>query len=222
MTSKDNKLELQIGDTLQLQFVADETNRRHYAKVIGYLQGHSVLITTPRIEGNIMLIRVDQRVIVRMMTGNEVYGFTTQILSTNLSPYPYLHLAYPKEMEHITVRKAERIAIKLIGSAQLETSDDGVEHESVPLVIQDMSTNGAMIESKRLIGDVGNVMTLSSKLKVGGKEEYINIPCIIRNIVHSPDHGVFKHGLEYQLLEPHEHFIIYGYVYEQMIDFMKK
>ena len=222
MSDEENKLELLIGDTLQLQFVADETNRRHYAKVIGYLQGQSVLITTPRVEGNIMLIRSDQRVIVRMMTGNEVYGFTTQILSTNLTPYPYLHLAYPKEMEHITVRKAERIAIKLIGTAQLETSDDGTEQEAVSVVIQDMSTNGAMIESKRLIGEIGNIMTLSSKVTVGNKEEYIKIPCIIRNIVHSPEHGVFKHGLEYQLLEPHEHFIIYGYVYEQMIEHMKK
>jgi len=222
MADNDNKLELSIGDTLQLQFVADEMNRRHYAKVIGYLQGHSVLITTPRIEGNVMLIRPDQRVIVRMMTGNEVYGFTTQILSTSLTPYAYLHLAYPKEMEHITVRKAERIAIKLIGSAQLETSDDGVVQESLPVIIQDMSTNGAMIESKRLIGEVGNVMTLSGKVTVGGKEEYINIPCIIRNIVHNPENGIFKHGLEYQLLEPHEHFIIYGYVYEQMIEHMKK
>ena len=217
----DNKLELQIGDALQLQFVADEQKRRHYSKVIGYLQGHSVLITTPRVEGNIMLIREDQMVIVRMMTGNQVYGFTTQILRSNLKPYAYLHLAYPKEMEHITVRKAERITIKLIGSAEIETAEDE-ERQSHSVIINDMSTSGAMIEVNKALGEIGDIITLSCKIEVGGKEEYISVPCIIRNVIHKEDEKKFKHGLEYQLLEQHEHFIIYGYVYEQMINHMKK
>lgn len=217
----DTQLELQIGDSLQLQFVADEQKRRHYAKVIGYLQGHSVLITTPRVEGNLMLIREDQVVIVRMMTGNQVYGFTTRILQSSLRPYAYLHLAYPKEMEHITVRKAERISINLIGSAETETADSK-ERITSSVLIHDISTSGAMIEMKQPLGDIGDVITLSCKIEVGGKEEYINIPCIIRNIIHNDGDKTFKHGLEYQLLEQHEHFIIYGFVYEQMLHNMKK
>jgi len=218
----DTQLELQIGDSLQLQFVADEQKRRHYAKVIGYLQGRSVLITTPRVEGNIMLIREDQMVIVRMMTGNQVYGFTTQILQSNLRPYAYLHLAYPKEMEHITVRKAERISINLIGSAELESAEGEEERATCSVLIHDMSTSGAMIEVKSPLGEIGDIITLSCKIKVGGKEEYISVPCIIRNVIHKNGDANFKHGLEYQLLEQQEHFIIYGFVYENMISNMKK
>jgi len=218
---EDNKLELQIGDSLQLQFVSDDNKRRHYSRVIGYLQGHSVLITTPRIEGNIMLVREDQMVIVRMMTGNQVYGFTTQILSTNLRPYPYLHLAYPKNMEHITVRKAERISTRLIGSAEIETGE-GVENTSQSVVIIDMSTSGAMIEVKKPVGDVGDIITLSTKIEVGGKEEYISIPCVIRNVIHKDTDSYYKHGIEFQLLEQKDHFVLYGYVYEQMLANMKK
>lgn len=218
--ANDIQLELQIGDSLQLQFVTDEQKRRHYSKVIGYLPEQSVLITTPRLEGNTMLIRQSQIVIVRMMTGNQVYGFTTQILQANLRPYPYLHLAYPQEMEHIVVRKAERISIKLIGSAEIETATDEIP-ANCPILILNISTSGAMIQAKQPLGKVGDVITLSSKIEVGGKEEYINIPCIIRNINHIDD-SAYKHGLEYQLLERSEHFIIYGYVYEQMIKSMKK
>ncbi len=217
----DNRLELQIGDALQLQFVTDEQKRRHYSKVIGYLQGHSVLITTPRVDGNIILAREDQVVIVRMMTGNEVYGFTTQILSTSLRPYPYLHLAYPKEMEHITVRKAERISIRLVGSAEPETSDTE-KSKTHSVVILDMSTSGAMIEVKKPIGDMGDIITLSTKIEVGGKEEYISLPCVIRNVIHKDDESHYKHGLEFQLLDQKDHFVLYGYVYEQMLAHMKK
>lgn len=217
----DNKLEILIGDSLQLQFVADENKRRHYSRVIGYLQGHSVLITTPRVEGNVMFVRDNQVVIVRMMTGNQVYGFTTQILSTSLKPYPYLHLAYPKSMEHITVRKAERINTRLIGTAEPETSNDA-EPISHSVVIIDMSTSGAMIEVKKPIGDLGDIITLSTKIEVGGKEEYIAIPCSIRNVIHKDTDSYYKHGLEFQLLEQKDHFVLYGYVYEQMINNMKK
>lgn len=217
----DNKLELIIGDSLQLQFVADEKKRRHYSKVIGYLQEHSVLITTPRLEGNVMIVRESQVVIVRMMTGNQVYGFTTQVLSANLKPYPYLHLAYPKDMQHITVRKAERIHTRLMGTAELETGE-GEDNSNHSVVIIDISTGGAMIEVKKPIGAVGDILTLSTKIEVGGKEEYIDIPCIIRNVIHKDDDTYYKHGIEFQLLEQKDHFVLYGYVYEQMLTNMKK
>jgi len=217
----DKQLEINIGDSLQLQFVADEHKRRHYSKVIGYLQGRSVLITTPRVDGNIMLIREDQMVIVRMMTGNQVYGFTTQIICSNLKPYAYLHLAYPKEMEHITVRKAERISINLIGSIEREGAEDE-ERFTSSVLIHDISTSGAMIEASQPLGEIGDIITMSSKIEVGGKEEYINVACIIRNIIHKEEDTRFKHGLEYQLLDQQEHFVIYGFVYEQMIQNYKK
>jgi len=217
----DNKLELLIGDSLQLQFVADEKKRRHYSKVIGYLQGHSVLITTPRVEKNAMIVREDQVVIVRMMTGNQVYGFTTQILSTSLKPYPYLHLAYPRDMQHITVRKAERVNTRLIGTAELQASEEN-DKATHSVVIIDISTSGAMIEVKKPIGQVGDIATLSTKIEVGGVEEYIDIPCVIRNIIHRDADTQYKHGVEFQLLEQKDHFVLYGYVYEQMLANMKK
>jgi len=226
----DDKLELQIGDTLQFQFVSDESQRRYYAKVIGYLQDRSVLITTPRVGGNLVLARKDQMVIVRMMTGNQVYGFTTQILTSNLTPYAYIHLAYPKEMEHITVRKAERITTTLVGSVERETAEPDDDAETVDTedritfscIIQDISTSGSMIASDDHLGDIGDMISLTSKLSIGGKEEYVCIPCIIRNIIQKSDEERIRYGLEFQLLEEREHFILHGYVYEQMIMHMKQ
>ena len=83
-------------------------------------------------------------------------------------------------------------------------------------------TSGAMIEVKKPIGDLGDIITLSTKIEVGGKEEYIAIPCSIRNVIHKDTDSYYKHGLEFQLLEQKDHFVLYGYVYEQMINNMKK
>lgn len=220
----EQSLELQIGDSLQLQFVADEQRRRHYSKVIGFLKGHSVLITTPRIDGNIMLVREDQLVIVRMMTGNSVYGFNTSVLRNCLKPYAYLHLAYPKELEHITVRKAQRVSTKLIATAE----SHGMEEEpsaSMPIIIEDISTTGAMITSEFMLGEASTLITITAKITVGNVREYITIPAIIRNVrAADTDTGKAKYfyGIEFQLLEQHDHFVLHGYVYEQLLHSLKK
>jgi len=221
--TEENKLELQIGDTLQLQFVADEAKRRNYSKVIGYLQGHSVLITTPRIEGNIMLIREDQIVIVRMLAGNRVYGFTTKVMRSCLKPYPYLHLAYPAEMEQITVRKAQRVSTQLIVSVERETADTS-DIASCSAVVIDISTTGAMVETNEFLGRIGDIVSIKAKITVGSVQEYIAIPCIIRNIrdLASEAKNKMLYGMEFQLLEQHEHFVLHGFVYEQMIQNMKR
>lgn len=221
--AEENKLELQIGDTLQLQFVADEAKRRNYSKVIGYLQGHSVLITTPRIDGNIMLIREDQIVIVRMLAGNRVYGFNTKVMRSCLKPYPYLHLAYPAEMEQITVRKAQRVSTQLIVSIDRETAETE-DVTSCPAVVVDISTTGAMLEASEFLGRIGDIVSINAKITVGSMQEYISIPCIIRNIRDMAAEGKNKmmYGMEFQLLEQHEHFVLHGFVYEQMIQNMKR
>lgn len=216
-------LELQIGDSLQLQFVADENKRRHYSKVIGFLKGQSVLITTPRIDGNIMLVRENQLVIVRMLTGNSVVGFNTSVLRACLKPYAYLHLAYPKEMEHITVRKAQRVSTKLIAS--VETYQENNSRTSIPIIIEDISTTGSMISAETSLGETGEFVTISARISVGNVREYINIPAIIRNVrKFTTEEGTTKYsyGMEFQLLEQHEHFVLHGYVYEQLLENMKK
>ena len=49
-------LKLGVGDVLQVQFVGQE-QRKYAAKVIGYLPNASLVITTPRIDGKVMLMR---------------------------------------------------------------------------------------------------------------------------------------------------------------------
>jgi c-di-GMP-binding flagellar brake protein YcgR len=222
---EEKELQIQIGDALQLQFVSDDTKKRHFAKVIGYLKGHSVLITTPRIDGKAMITREDQLVIVRMMTGNQVYGFTTSILKTNLKPYPYLHLAYPKEMEQITVRKAQRVNTRLIASVEITNPDDEDLIQSIPTLVSDISTGGAMLSARHPIGEAGDIVSIAAKIQVGNIEEYISIPAIVRNYRESHEEGeMYNHhyGVEFQLLEQHDHFVLHGYVYEQLLQQMKK
>ena len=44
-------LDLQVGESLQVQFMDDETRGQFYVKVIGFLPERSVLVTTPEKDG---------------------------------------------------------------------------------------------------------------------------------------------------------------------------
>jgi len=170
-----------------------------------------------------MLIREDQIVIVRMLAGNRVYGFTTKVMRSCLKPYPYLHLAYPAEMEQITVRKAQRVSTQLIVSVERETADTS-DIASCSAVVIDISTTGAMVETNEFLGRIGDIVSIKAKITVGSVQEYIAIPCIIRNIrdLASEAKNKMLYGMEFQLLEQHEHFVLHGFVYEQMIQNMKR
>ncbi|HED13594.1 MAG TPA: flagellar brake protein [Gammaproteobacteria bacterium] len=216
-----SQLELGVGDSLQLQVVADERKHRHYAKVIGYLRDYSFLITTPRVNGNIIFLHENQMVNVRMMAGNQVCGFSTLISRVCLKPYPYLHLAYPKEMEHVTIRKAQRVATRLMATAKIGTSVEP-DSSSYSVVIRDISASGVMIDVDRPLGDIGGIITLSIKFEVAGLEESISLRTITRNIIPGEGDQKCRMGLEFELLEVNEHMVIHGYMYEQMILKMKK
>ena len=91
--------QLQIGDVLQLQFVPpSEIMDRYAATLIGYLPGQSLIITTPRKQGNPILVREGQAFTVRMLQGSNVFGFNARVLKISSKPFPYLHLAYPAEV----------------------------------------------------------------------------------------------------------------------------
>ena len=80
---KNNGLKLNAGDTLQMQYVGDQAKARYYVRLIGYLPGQSLIVTTPRSEGKIMLVREGQGFVIRLLAGNAVFGFASQLPKRN-------------------------------------------------------------------------------------------------------------------------------------------
>lgn len=213
-----NALQLNIGDTLLLQFTADDHQRKHPTKVIGYLQGKSLVVTTPRIDGKVMLVREGQPLIVRMLSGNNMYGFNTQILATSLKPYAHLHLTYPQEIEKIVVRKAMRVSADLDVSVSCVSADNPQQSQQFKGKVLDISTAGALISAAAVLGASGDLLSLTMRVPVAGVQKYIKVPAVIRSIREAePEAGPERHyGVEFQLLEEMDNILLHGFVYEQL------
>lgn len=217
MSNNNLDLKHNIGNTLQLQFSPGNKDDRYYVKLIGYLENKSILVTTPRSDGVPLRITADQKFIVRMISGNSAQGFSANAIHATTHPYPHLHLTYPQDLESITVRKAERVNCKLIVTVQNEETDRSLG-EGKSSSMQDISTAGAQLLSKESLAEVGDTITINSKISVADIEQYLKISGKVRRAVAPKDeHGMFEYGVEFILMEDNDKLLLHGFVYEQMV-----
>jgi len=213
-------LKMQVGETLQLQPRDGEDSRRVQVRLIGYLPGASLLVTTPKAGDKVMIVREGQPYVVRMMIGNRIVGFATTVLRSCARPFPYLHLSYPGEVEQITVRKAQRVRVRLFASLKNSNPAFQVEKPRTGTIV-DMSTAGALMVAAEPLGEIGDEVSISCVFKISGAEKLLSLPAFIRNVhvgqseVHGE--GSYYHGLEFDLKDQQDTFILHGFVYEQIV-----
>jgi hypothetical protein len=220
-------LGLEVGDSLQLQFVNDSSGNRHYVKVLGCYPGRSIIVGTPQVGGRIMLVRQDQAVIVRLMIGNDVVGFNSTVLRSCARPYPYLHLAFPKELQSSSVRKALRVSLDSVVSIRRLRSDDQPDRSqpAFPGRTRDISTTGALISSNRRLGGIDDRLVIAMRVTVAGFGEEIGLRASIRNttvLAAVDDIAGTLYGIEFDRPDRREAILLHGHVYQTILQHMGK
>ena len=190
-------------------------DERFYVRLIGILENKSILVTTPRADGGVLKIEERQKFIIRMMSGSAAHVFTsTAIFSTN-HPYAHLHLTYPESLESITVRKAERVNCKLIISVQ---DSQRTNSEGISASMQDISTAGAQLFSKKSLGSIGDNISINTKFSVAGTEQHLLIAGVIRRAISATaDDEDYEYGIEFNSIGDKDKLILTAFIYEQMM-----
>lgn len=216
--NKNNQLALKhnIGDTVQLQFVPGKEEDRYYVKLVGFLDGKSIIVTTPRDQGAALRIPNDQQFIVRLVSGNAAKGFNATAIHSTTRPYPHIHLTFPDNLESTTVRKAERIECKLIVTVQNEEDGKSFD-ERKSASMQNLSTAGAQLTTSEIIGDVGDQLSIACKVNVAQFEQYLNITGIIRRISENDD-SKLEYGIEFIIPDDNDKLLLHGFIYEQLLN----
>jgi c-di-GMP-binding flagellar brake protein YcgR len=216
---KQKELSLQVGDRLQLQKTPADRPERYVVQVVGYLAGHSVVVTTPLVNGKTAIIRPDQRYTVRVLQGSSVFGFVSSVLQSYSKPFPHLHLIYPKEMESIVVRSALRAATDLIGIVRNTKKPDSKEHYR-RVRIADLSNSGARFLSKGPLGQEGDMLAVQFAIKVCGLEESLGLVGQVRSLGKrnvADDPLKFWTGIQFHSLNRFQKVLLQSYVLERFI-----
>lgn len=213
-------IKLSVGESIQLQNPADDSKERIFVKLVGYREGKSVIVTTPRIAGTEIKVQKGHKFIVRLFSVKTVYAFNVAVLEAKRTPYSYMHLTYPHSVESVVVRNAQRVGVELIVSVQNEDPDKA-KPEPVSAKLADISTGGAKLSTTETIGDIEDDISISAKFKVGGVDQYVQILAIIRRaeFTEAKDENSkdsFVYGLEFRFVEENERLVLHGFVYEQL------
>lgn len=219
--SKENELDLRhnVGDSLQLQFVPGNEEERYYVKLLGFRTGKSIIVTKPRADGISVQVKIEQKFIVRLVSGQTVQGFSANVMHVSKHPYAHMHLTYPDELQSTTIRKAERIYCTLIVSVK-KIEDDKTESRGKSATLSNLSTGGAQLTTNEAIAEKGEKISIQCKVIVADISQYLNITGIIRRITKKEDvgGGKFEYGVEFIAATDTEKVLLHAFIYEQMLN----
>lgn len=211
-----DQVKLNIGDSIQLQVQSETDNSRYYVTLVGYLVGQSVIVTTPTLDGNLLLMREGQSFVVRLFCGKSAYAFTSLIKKVTNSPFPHLHLTYPKEVRGIVVRGSARAQANIICHATVEGG------AGIACVARDISMGGALLAAKEQMGSTGEKMLLKLRVIVSEVEHLLTLSCVIRsiniatpNVSNTPS---ILHGVSFENPSPQDKLVITALLYQNVVN----
>lgn len=210
-----SQIGLAIGDSIQLQVQSDVEQPRCIVTLVGYLEGQSLIVTTPVVNGSMLLIREGQDFVVRLFCGKSAYAFAASAKRVTNTPYPHIHLTYPRNVRGMIVRASPRGRTNIICHA---TAENGRGHACVA---RDISLGGALISTGYRIGDVGDNLMLNFRVKIADAEHMLTMNSTIRSVNASRAAGDAKsamlHGLAFDSIGSQETLVISTLLYQNMV-----
>lgn len=213
-------MKLKVGDRLQIQPPALLSPERFIVRLIGFLNNVSLLVTAP-IDARGMRVQLveDEELVVRVFSSQNAFGFPCSVRKIYKSPFDYLHLSFPTQVQGMMIRKAPRVRTRII--AAVNTDKPG--EESTSAIISNLSVSGAQLDARRNLADKGACIRLSFRVNVHNMDAYLTVNAAIRSIfgddAFDPDSsGMIHHGLEFVDLPPNDSVILQSMIYQQMIE----
>lgn len=208
----------QIGDPLQLQTVGDQQAQRYGVRLIGFLKGRSVIVSTPVQDGKVLFMREGQSFVVRLFSGRSAYAFPSTVWKVANTPYPHLHLTYPAQLRGVVVRRSGRAKVNLIAAVVDAQGRAGAG------ALIDISKGGASLTSKTVLGAKGDMLQVKFRILLDEFEQYINIGAIVRAVTRQAqtegEPEVIQHGLEFADVPSHDALALTAFVYQKLLEQM--
>jgi c-di-GMP-binding flagellar brake protein YcgR len=212
---------LQVGDRLQFELLTDSLQIRHLTSLIGFVKDLSVLVRTPVVKGLPVPVAEADPVLIRAFSGRNAYAFETTVARIGRSPYPYLHLAYPRQVRMVAIRDALRVRSDLVATAlNLERNPGGTPQ---PGTIADLSVTGAQLDSARELGSSGERLQLFFKFTLSPADYEVKLSpkVTIQSCRKLQDEKsgeeFYRHGLHFEKMHTTESLLIQSYIQQVML-----
>ncbi|MFZ2445524.1 MAG: flagellar brake protein [Syntrophobacteraceae bacterium] len=166
---------IELGTRLQLQAGARGDDLKLTGVLIGMVPESFLIVSIPAIPGVLGKLVEGNQVTVRYMFAGGVYGFGSHVLGRVLKPALMLFLSYPRMIEVLDLRKAQRLVSLM--PAQVQIGED----EMLGVVV-DLSVGGCRLSIETEESDLP-VLETGEALYISFQLTGLAGPQVIRGIV---------------------------------------
>ncbi|HEY3430916.1 MAG TPA: flagellar brake protein [Rhodocyclaceae bacterium] len=214
-------MRLRVGDRLQIEPPATVSTDRHTAKVIGWVDNFSLLVSTPTVGGLRVPFRDGDKVVVRMFTNQNAFAFNTDVMRGIKIPLDYLHLTFPTEIQGAVIRKSPRIRMRLITTVSPLPPEGNtpLEQERFSAILLNISADGTLIQAKQALTEKGGRLRLAFRVNLHDVDALLTVNAVVRSVFAEEGKvGVMLHGVQFEKLEPNDQLILQSMIYQKMVE----
>lgn len=206
-----SQIQLAPGDMVQLQTMHTTHTERYQVKMLGYHAPVSILVTSPTAQGKLVFIKESQQFLVRGFVGKDAVAYKTRVIKSNLSPFPYLHLAYPESVQSMRIRSSARVTVELVTSVLAPRGKGSAR-------IVDLSWGGARMLSPQPVADKDDEVTLAFRINPSGLDVYMTIKAKVRTVSKDDTNkGLVATGVEFVDLNEQDRLYLTNMVYQNLL-----
>lgn len=210
--SRLEQIQLAPGDLVQLQTLSTTNAERYQVRMIGFHAPVSLLVTAPTTQGKLVFVKEGQQFLVRGFVGKDAVAYKTRVLKSNLSPFPYLHLAYPDTVQSMRIRSSARVQVDLVTAITRE----GAGQASAKMT--DISVGGARLLSPRPVANKNETVKVSFRINPAGLDVYMTLNALVRAV--SADDsldGQIATGIEFVDISEQDRLYLTNMVYQNLL-----
>ncbi|MBQ0744892.1 MAG: flagellar brake protein [Pseudomonas sp.] len=206
-----SQIQLAPGDLVQLQTLHPTHAERYQVRMIGFHAPVSLMVTSPTVQGRLVFVKEGQQFLVRGFVGKDAVAYKTRVIKSNLSPFPYLHLAYPETVQSMRIRGSSRVSVELVTSVNGPTG-------SAAAKIVDLSCGGARMMSPKPVAAKGDDVKLSFRINPSGLDVYLTINAKVRAVSRDETaNSQVATGVEFVDLNEQDRLYLTNMVYQNLL-----
>lgn len=187
----------QVEERVQLCMQGGATPIHYPARLIGYIRGVSILVTTPVVNGIPITLRDGEHVEVRMLIGSNICIFHSALQRVCISPTHYMHLEYPSIVHIQELRKSPRARVSFSATATNAQGAQEVAH------IVNLSSHGAQIRVPAQLGQKGDSLKLVFHAAMDNMKTTLELDAQIQHVhstrqLRDEETGILEYGIAFR------------------------
>ncbi|WP_373974455.1 flagellar brake protein [Chitinibacter sp. SCUT-21] len=206
------QVKLPPNSTLHVQSLGDPLKPKASVKLIGWLEKTGVLISTLNQQGAILPFREGETLQLKTIAGKDVISFRGIVNKVCFTPFPYLHLSWPEQLEIHQLRNSFRVNTNLI------VSISGEQLNTTPAKITNLSASGAMLEGGNLQLEAEQKIQIALRLPAAGDDHTMTIAATVRNCHIDPPAVTAQFGIEFDKLPLAERLVLEHFIYHSLLE----